>query len=288
MSKPKIKVRDWDGDRSRTKGFILECLNCFTSDAATFATDPDKISFAVGKMTEGSAYTWKITFLGKAYKTDPPTYGTWKDFREKIEKDFESAQVTEDAIQKMQLLKQGQRKAEEYTAEFRVLADASEITELPVLSRYYLNGLNSSLRQKLISIPSKLSKITEYYEIADRLDNQFHADRALHPARQQRQGPRIRQVTTSSSSTSTPTDGVPLNKLTPEERIKLRNENKCFRCRKPGHFSRDCPLGNNRPSVRQVTTEPQETTAATISAMMAKLPEGEKKKLTEKLVEEGF
>ena len=35
-----------------------------------------------------------------------------------------------------------------------------------------------------------------------------------------------------------------LTKLTSEERDKLRSAGACFRCRKPGHISANCPLGN--------------------------------------------
>lgn len=38
-----------------------------------------------------------------------------------------------------------------------------------------------------------------------------------------------------------------LARLTPEERERLFQENKCFRCRKAGHKAIDCPLGQRRP-----------------------------------------
>jgi Zinc knuckle len=40
-------------------------------------------------------------------------------------------------------------------------------------------------------------------------------------------------------------DNVRLNPLTNEERKKLSDEGRCFRCRKQGHMSRACPLNKN-------------------------------------------
>lgn len=41
-------------------------------------------------------------------------------------------------------------------------------------------------------------------------------------------------------------------KLTDTERARLRLEGACFRCRRPGHLSRHCPL--NQTSQASITT----------------------------------
>jgi hypothetical protein len=40
----------------------------------------------------------------------------------------------------------------------------------------------------------------------------------------------------------------PLHKLADAERARLQREGGCFRCRKGGHISRDCPLNKGRPT----------------------------------------
>jgi hypothetical protein len=48
-----------------------------------------------------------------------------------------------------------------------------------------------------------------------------------------------------------------LRRLTPEERKKLIDEGRCFKCRKKGHQSRQCPTKeqpSNPPIVRKVET----------------------------------
>jgi hypothetical protein len=53
----------------------------------------------------------------------------------------------------------------------------------------------------------------------------------------------------SSSPYPRPSTATPhLVALTDQERDRLRQQNACFRCRKPGHVSRDCPLNQQRTS----------------------------------------
>ena len=47
-------------------------------------------------------------------------------------------------------------------------------------------------------------------------------------------------------------------KLTPEERVQLTKEGRCFRCRLQGHMACDCPKNSNRnvsSNSRETTTE---------------------------------
>ena len=47
-------------------------------------------------------------------------------------------------------------------------------------------------------------------------------------------------------------------KLTPEERVQLAKEGRCFRCHLQGHMARDCPKNTNRNTssgARETTTE---------------------------------
>ena len=45
-------------------------------------------------------------------------------------------------------------------------------------------------------------------------------------------------------------------KLTPEERVQLTKEGRCFRCRLQGHMAHDCPKNTNQNSnARETTTE---------------------------------
>ena len=53
-------------------------------------------------------------------------------------------------------------------------------------------------------------------------------------------------------------DVVRVGKLTPEERKRCIEKGLCFRCRKPGHLSGECPSFPNKKPGRQVKRVVQE------------------------------
>ena len=66
-------------------------------------------------------------------------------------------------------------------------------------------------------------------------------------------------------------------RLTPEERIQLAKEGRCFRCRLQGHMARDCPKNtNSRPStnVREATVadSPNSSTTAPPTSLVTPSP----------------
>ena len=92
------------------------------------------------------------------------------------------------------------------------------------------------------------------------------------------------------------------NTLTPEERTEFMKKGLCFRCKKPGHLSCDCP--NKKGKTPTTTTSTSTTSASTPSAapkkMTAKeltthiqslttlLDETEKNEFYDKAEKEGF
>ena len=75
-----------------------------------------------------------------------------------------------------------------------------------------------------------------------------------------------------------------------EERNELMKKGACFRCKKPGHLSKDCPMKN------KITGTPQEAqkkmTASKmykhIQSLTAQLNDEEKTKFFKEAEEEGF
>ena len=82
-----------------------------------------------------------------------------------------------------------------------------------------------------------------------------------------------------------------VDRMTVDKRTRLMKEGKCFRCKRPGHLSRDCPSGEDRRDERK--EEPKKNwkgkeLAYHIKGLMANLDKDEKEKLLDTVEEIGL
>ena len=85
------------------------------------------------------------------------------------------------------------------------------------------------------------------------------------------------------------------NTMTNEERTKLMRKGLCFRCKKPGHLSCDCPDKKGKTPTTQTPVSmstPKKMTAkeltAHIRSLTALLDENEKNEFYDEAEKEGF
>ena len=81
-------------------------------------------------------------------------------------------------------------------------------------------------------------------------------------------------------------NAMDVDRLTIEERTKLMKEGRCFKCKKQGHLSRDCPG-------EKTVEEPKKkwdgkSAAAHIRALIAGMSQEEKDKLEQEAETEGL
>lgn len=70
-------------------------------------------------------------------------------------------------------------------------------------------------------------------------------------------------------------DTVQIGRLSPKERKRCMDNNLCFRCRKPGHFTNKCQnpftqkQNNNTPGIAKIEEVPEEEMYTTVGRLSA-------------------
>lgn len=265
-SERKIRApSDFNGDRAEASGFLNNCQTYLRLNKDSYTNDEEKIIFILSYMVGGSAGPFKEAFTTNAFAIDPDTneekgFGTWAQFLTRFQDAFTPLNPVDNAITQMKALKQSGT-ADDYVAAFRPLAIRSTITEVAVLSDYFLTGLTTGLVKSIMSVETLPTTMDGYYKLATRLDLQWRKGLELTRGAALKKTSPNAPVTTSKS-----TSAVRLRKLTDEERTKLRKEGRCFRCREAGHISAECPQGGQNPQTRRQIRVATSTTASTTQA----------------------
>ena len=124
----------------------------------------------------------------------------------------------------------------------------STILEIPHIDEYerfdrYVRGLKDRIHQE-IEI-REIDTVEEAMRVADRFDTiVYMSSSSSRPASSPshfRRDPHPRQDRESSGPTPMDLDTIDKSKPSFKERERLRRENVCFNCRKPGHYAAKCP-----------------------------------------------
>src|SRR4051794_39097403 len=113
---------------------------------------------------------------------------------------------------------------------------------------YYMRGLKDNIRP-FVAMQTP-ADITAAEVIAERVDAVTFKPQNRTPV----PNPRSNY---QSPGGVVPMDLDAIGKLTDLERDRLRKTGGCFRCRKPGHLARDCPLPNRtNPRINAMELDP--------------------------------
>ena len=276
----------FSGKNADSQAFLAQCLNYLETNDRIYDTDHRKIAFILSFMTKDSAATWARDFImkkmAKAKELESKLdYGAYWIFVNSFEKEFNPVDGEADAVRKMKLLSQySEGSLDQYIEAFRKIKGLTGITNNVVLSDYFLNGLNYTLKKNVVATGVKLSSLDSVIETAQRLDSSYQ--QYFGREAKGRKGKK---------------EEATIGKMSTETRDRLHKEGKCFRCFRKGHISRDCDTPP--PKVNQIvtdqpvastssTTAEEKVTVARITTLMGQLSSKEKEELTKNMVDEGF
>jgi len=228
-------------------------------------------------MKSGRANKWAARIFKYEEDEGNPRFLDWSDFRDEFQKEFCPAHSDAAAINKLETTSyfQRTRSVDEYLDKFLDLIAEAGYTDPKTLVVKFRRGLNPQVQNMVATMASgRPSDIfpTAWYEAARNIDQNRASNEAFQssfrssaPARPVTSG--ILRPPTMAHVTPSPGHPVPMDVDANRRRTMLPLS--CYRCKKPGHKSPDCPL---RFDVRTFTIQDLESELAERMAQLDVVP----------------
>ncbi|KAF5378851.1 hypothetical protein D9615_006886 [Tricholomella constricta] len=249
----------YDGARSGGHTFLNACKLYFSLCGGSFADDHARIIWVLSYMQHGRA----ADFVSQVFQfgTAKDVFPAWKDFEDTFRGEFffRDAALTLESTAYFQ----NGRSIDEYIDSFRSLWVKAGYPDGRHLVLKFRREMDPKLSRRLGSITTGRphnEKIEEWLRVARsqnfimRTEDDFHrwATPTKSPDRHRirtlavRSCPRSHSLSPAPRAPAMPAprllpQGVPMDVDRMRDRVASADDH-CFRCKKKGHFSRDCPL----------------------------------------------
>ena len=268
--------------------------------------DEDKIAFALTYLEGGDADSWRTAFLRKSITAKgEPNFGRWDDFLRDLRDSFKPYDKEGDALDEIIRMRQGNTTIEDHVAKFKVLlADSGVAEDSPAALDYFQKSIRVPLLKKILDRDNVLETLPEWYKKALKVDNDYHKVQQIikRDMPKKEEGKPRWNFRRDKDENAMDMDVITkaFKRMTDEERTELMRKGLCFRCKKEGHLSRDCPERKGKATTPQLSTSAPTPTPATpkkmtakeltahIRSLMALMNEEEKTEFYDEAEKEGF
>ena len=162
---PKISLpAKFDGTRSLFRGFLNQVRLVIQLHPNRYPTDAARVGL-VGTLLCGTALAWFAPFLEKS-----PLLEDFEAFVKEFQASFGDTDSTRTTINKIRRLRQGDRPASAYAADFRLLACDIPWDEAALMDQFR-QGLRNDVKDLLLTFPEDPKSLTEAISRAVRCDN---------------------------------------------------------------------------------------------------------------------
>lgn len=302
-----LKLRtpaEFNGDRSKTNEFLLDCKMYLQINEKIYDTHDKKILFIMSYMRGGTAGPWKEDYFNSTMKDNNGDFGEYATFLKAVAEAFSPSDAAGDARSKLKTLQmKGGMTADEYVAEFRTAASHSGIKEDAALIEYFMEGIPGKLMEKIAMMEDPPATLEGWQKCASKLDNNYRRAKAIS-ARIRGDKPKDKKkwqynrntparYTPHSDPNAMDVDRINLDRLSVQDREEHMKKGLCFECHKSGHRASDHRAGgsNDRTNINSTwrkTPMKGKETYQKIRGMLAELDDEEKEIALKNMEEEGF
>ena len=292
LNPPKI----FTGKRTDLQRFLQDTFVFLTINKEHYNNDDKKIAFVMSFMTEGDAALWKQEFISRVIRESVTanreiTFGTYKSFIESLAKSFQPYNAPGDALYAMKHLQLGEGTMEEHLAKFKLLMSQSGLSDSAAVTDLFRETLPLGLQRPILLSEKPPVTLEEWYDKA----NAFHGS-WRKTQRILGRGPSMELKKEAPKKMFTfpkqrDPNAMDIDRLTTEERTTLMKEGKCFKCRKQGHLSRNCPTRNQtQNNTKNETPKPWtgKMAATHIRSIISRMTQEEKDNLEKEAEAQGL
>jgi hypothetical protein len=189
----------------------------------------------------------------------------------------------------LQTLRQGDKRIEEYIAQFMIIATQTGLTEDSALIEYFIDGLHPKLMERIYTMEKPPSTLEDWMRAASLFDGNWRQVHVI--ANRNKSGSFKLTPVPNYMPQNAPTrdpnvmDIDTIKCLSPEEQIEHIKKGLCFICHKPRHLSSTYKKGGSLMTPQNFQ---RKTAYQKICAIMDKLDEEEKDEIAAQMEKEGF
>ena len=251
------------GNRTKIENFVQECDVYLNINDTIYDTEPAKIAFVLSFITAGEAQKWKEQFMHSITENNKTTFPTFSAFMAKLQDAFKAVNPVDSAMQKLALLQQGNHPVEELITDFRLLVGDARLSTNSAsyqihLIKMFMICLNPQLKKKIIFGKMIPKTIEEWYTKAIQYDSNYRMAQVLQAL--DNPTPKKKAWFNQNQTKDPNAMDTTIGALTEEMKAALMKIGTCFRCRKMGHLSQDCPDKNKTGTQQGLPQAPKKFT----------------------------
>jgi hypothetical protein len=257
----------FDGDRIKSKAFISDIQIYFKINRNKYDVKNVylRVLLALSFIKGQNVVNWVGTQIDQLEENlvnlcggDEDDEDLWREFEKEFKRAFISSTIKETAYVKLQALKMKGDQLDEYITELvTLIGELGWDYDSKMSCHKFREGLPTPLTRNIITMQGMPKSLTQWIKFAQKYHSRWAITKALgYQGRKDNQGRFKPCFNPKEKKKECDPDAmdVDFTQMSPDEREHLMKSGSCFRCKKQGHMSKDCPT-RQKASIREAKVE---------------------------------
>jgi hypothetical protein len=246
----------FDGDRTKSKVFISDIQIYFKINRNKYDVKNiySRVLLALSFIKGQNVVNWVGTQIDQLEDNlvnqcggDEDDEDLWQEFEKEFKRAFISSTAKETAYIKLQALKMKGDQLDEYIAELvTLIGELGWDYDSEMSCHKFREGLPTPLARNIITMQGMLEMLTQWIKFAQKYHSRWAMTKALgYQGKKDNQGrfkPRYNPHKEKKKEHDPNAMDIDFTQMSPNVKECLMRSGSCFRCKKQGHMSKDCPM----------------------------------------------